>query len=118
MFYLTNLNKITDTKYNAQFIYPKTLEELKTILNKTEEQLNADGVFVDALPKKEKLDDYYSMLYVNPKDKTVWYEYIKKVDIPNLEDLQNTVNSLNDQLLQVQEYTVDAAYNNLIGGVN
>lgn len=84
---MTSLNKINDIKYNVQFIYPNALEELKLKLNKTEEEINKEGIFIDKLPKKEKLDDYYSMLYLNPTTREAWYEYTRKDDLSDIATL-------------------------------
>lgn len=90
MIYLGNLIKITDTKYSIGFIHYMPFDAING-LGKTQEQLEQEGILIESVPQSQVIEGKTSIMYVNPVDKLIFYEY---EDIPkSKEDLQQELNA-------------------------
>ncbi|GED71162.1 hypothetical protein BRE01_48640 [Brevibacillus reuszeri] len=70
--------KETEARALVTFIHYKPLDPNEG-LGKTADELSLTGVFIDALPQRERPLGKDAKLYFNPQTKETWYEY---VDIP------------------------------------
>ncbi|GCD10604.1 hypothetical protein [Clostridium tagluense] len=75
MIFLGNLTKITDIKYKIGFIHYMPFDVVNG-MNKTQEELEKDGILVDDIPEAKQVDNKNPIMYVNPKNKEIFYEYI------------------------------------------
>ncbi|MEW8955621.1 hypothetical protein [Clostridium sp.] len=76
MIFLGNLEKIEEGKYRPGTVHYMPFDDAHG-LNKTEDELKKEGILVEILPYQEKREGFISVLYCNPEDNTVWYEYIE-----------------------------------------
>ena len=49
-------------------------------LNKTQEELEIEGLLVNELPEPEEQEGKISTLHINPQTKEMWYEYQNEED--------------------------------------
>lgn len=70
-------------------------------LNKTKEQLEAEGVLVEQIPEAEQREGFYPELRVNKETKEVFYEYIKiEVQPIQMTEEQKQLKELKDKIAE------------------
>ena len=104
MIFLGNLTKITDTKCKIGFIHYMPFDSVNG-LNKTAEQLEQEGVLVDSIPELQQVEGKSSVMYWNPVDNVIFYEY---ENIPKTQE----------DLLRDRITSLEIAMANLVGGAN
>lgn len=104
MIYLGNLKEISSGKLDIGFIHYMPFDA-QYGLNKTEEELLKDGVFVNEIPKAEIVSGKNSIMFYNPLTKSIFYEYI---DAPKNKEqlLEEKI-----ELLQERSLTAIEKYN-------
>lgn len=100
MFYISDLRHTADDKYRVGFIHYQPFDPLNG-LNKTKEELEQSGFFIDSLPEPEHIEGKIPVLYADPENKRVYYEYVDKpitID-KRVEDLEQFAADLTYQLM-------------------
>lgn len=78
MIYLSDLQQITESKYEVGYIHYMPFDK-EHGLDMTREELEQEGILVDSVPEPEHIDGKSAVLYCNPETKELWFEY---ADIP------------------------------------
>lgn len=96
MIFLGQLNKITEEKYSIGFIHYMPFDNANG-LNKTIEELKQEGILVDSIPEPQQIEGKQAVMYWNPIDKNVFYEY-KDIPKSKEENLEEKIKTLTENL--------------------
>lgn len=66
-------------------------------LGKTREQLEQEGILVDSIPEPQQIEGKQAVMYWNPIDKNVFYEY-KDIPKSKEENLEEKIKTLTENL--------------------
>jgi hypothetical protein len=110
MVYMTNLIKVTNTKFSVGYIHYLPFDEVHG-LGKTVDELQATGLLVEQLPTPEN-NGKQAMLYVNPVTSTFFYEYteLQKTSAQEMAEeivvLKAKLETQGTRLIQMEEDSV------------
>ncbi|OQB15701.1 MAG: hypothetical protein BWY15_00414 [Firmicutes bacterium ADurb.Bin193] len=93
MIFLSDFTPISETKVRFKSIHYMPFDEIEG-LNKTQEELEAEGILVESLPDINAPEGQRICgRFVNPQTKEVWYEY-EPLPLTKEEQLQAQIDEI------------------------
>ncbi|NFM47521.1 hypothetical protein FDB72_15575 [Clostridium botulinum] len=74
MIFLGELKKIEENKIKAKFIHYMPFDNVYG-LHKTKEELEQEGILIENIPEPKYIENKQAIMYWNPVDKQIFYEY-------------------------------------------
>lgn len=108
MLYLYGFTKVNDTKYAVNNIHHMPFDE-EHGFHKTQEELEVDGILIEALPEQTFQEGKYGILYCDPATGAAWYEYetIPPAPLTVEQQLQKENVELRAEIAQVKSDSAD-----------
>ncbi|ACQ53975.1 hypothetical protein EXN65_20170 [Clostridium botulinum] len=96
MIFLSNFEKVEENKLKVRFIHYMPFDPIDG-LNKTKEELELEGVLIENIPEPKHIENKQAIMYWNPVDKQIFYEY---EDVPKSDEGLEQQAELNAKLLK------------------
>lgn len=96
MIFLGELKRIEENKIKAKFIHYMPFDNIYG-LHKTKEELELEGVLIENIPEPKYIENKQAIMYWNPVDKQIFYEY---EDVPKSDEGLEQQAELNAKLLK------------------